>query len=141
MTEFDINRFAVSLVEQTADAVIYADAEGQIRFWNAGAERIFGFSAAEVRGQSLDIIIPASLRSRHWEGFTKTMQTGETRYGEGDLLAVPAMRKDGTRISIEFTITPFHDEAGRIQGIVAIMRDVSERFAELKALRERVAAG
>jgi PAS domain S-box-containing protein len=88
-------------------------------------------------GQSLDIIIPTSLRDRHWAGYDKTMQTGATRYGAGDLLSVPAIRKDGTRISVEFTITPFRDESGRMLGIAAVMRDVTARFEELKALRKR----
>ncbi len=135
--DFDLQQFAVTLVNATSDAVVYADAEGQIRFWNAGAQRMFGYTADEALGQSLDIIIPASLRSRHWEGYTKTMRTGATRYGAGDILAVPAARKDGSRISIEFTITPFRDASGAILGIAAIMRDVTARFEEMKALRQR----
>ena len=134
-SDFDVDRFAATLLRTTPDAVVYADAEGLIRFWNDGAERIFGFVAAEALGQSLDIIIPQSLRQRHWDGYRKTMATGETRYGAGDLLSVPAVRKDGSRISIEFTVTPFHDTAGRMLGIAAIMRDVTKRFEEMKALR------
>ncbi len=131
----DIDRFAATLLRTTPDAVVYADAEGLIRFWNAGAERIFGFAAAEAVGKSLDIIIPQSLRQRHWDGYHKTMATGETRYGAGDLLSVPAVRKDGSRVSIEFTVTPFHDAAGNMLGIAAIMRDVTKKFEEMKALR------
>ena len=134
---FDLQQFAVTLVKATSDAVVYADAEGHIRYWNAGAQRMFGYTADEALGQSLDIIIPASLRSRHWEGYTKTMRTGATRYGAGDILAVPAARKDGSRVSTEFTITPFRDASGAILGIAAIMRDVTVRFEEMKALRQR----
>ena len=137
--DFDLGCFAVALLQGMPDAVVYADAEGRIRFWNAGAGRVFGYPAAEALGQSLDIIIPASLRHRHWEGYDATMRTGATRYGGGDLLAVPAVRKDGTRISIEFTIVPFHDDAGRMLGIAAVMRDVTARFEEMKALRQRAA--
>ena len=137
---FDIDGFAATLFRTTPDAVVYADAEGLIRFWNAGAERIFGFVAAEAVGQSLDIIIPQSLRQRHWDGYRQTMATGTTRYGDGDLLSVPAVRKDGSRISIEFTVTPFHDTAGRMLGIAAIMRDVTKRFEEMKALRQRASS-
>ena len=136
--DFDIDRFAATLIRTTPDAVVYADAEGLIRFWNAGAERIFGFVSAEAVGQSLDMIIPQSLRQRHWDGYRKTMATGATRYGAGDLLSVPAVRKDGSRVSIEFTVTPFHDAAGRMLGIAAIMRDVTKQFAEMKALRQSV---
>ena len=137
---FDQSRFSSVLVTSMADAVIYADAEGKIQFWNAGAERIFGFTRAEALEQTLDIIIPENLRRRHWEGFDKTMRTGESQYEAGALLAVPAIRKDGARISVEFTIMPFHDEAGRMEGIAAVMRDVSQRFEEMRALRKRVAA-
>ena len=134
---FDPEHFASVLASSMADAVIYADAEGLIRFWNKGAERIFGFDAAEALGRSLDIIIPESLRGRHWAGYEKTMRTGETRYGAGDLLTVPALRRDGARLSVEFTILPFHDDAGRMIGIAAVMRDVTARFEEMKALRRR----
>jgi PAS domain S-box-containing protein len=122
-----------------ADGVIYADADGLIRFWNAGAERIFGFKETEALGQSLDLIIPESLRRRHWAGYHRTMQTGGTRYGAGELLAVPALRRDGSRISVEFTIVPFHEASGRMTGIAAVMRDVTARFEEMKALRKQVA--
>ncbi len=137
---FDTERFAATLVHSMSDAVVYADAEGRIRYWNSAAERMFGHAASEALGQSLDIIIPASLRQRHWAGYEKTMQTGETRYGAGDLLAVPAVRKDGSRISIEFTVAPFHDDAGKMVGIAAVMRDVTKRFEEMKALRQRATA-
>jgi PAS domain S-box-containing protein len=68
------------------------------------------------------------------------MRTGQTRYGDGQILAVPAMRKDGTRLSVEFTIVPFTGEDGTMTGIAAIMRDVTARFEELRALRNEVAA-
>ncbi|MGH6996446.1 MAG: PAS domain-containing protein, partial [Stellaceae bacterium] len=135
---FDVDQFARDLARDAADAIVYADNDGVIRFWNAGAARVFGFDAAEAIGQSLDIIIPANLRQRHWDGYNATMQTGRTRYGAGDLLAVPALRKDGARISVEFTIVPFHDAAGRMVGIAAIMRDVTKRFEEMKALRAQL---
>jgi PAS domain S-box-containing protein len=98
--EPDIDRFYRTLVRDTADAIIYADAEGLIGFWNAGAERIFGFSAAEAIGEPLDIIIPATLRERHWSGYRETVRSGKSRYGAGDVLAVPALRKDGTRKAV-----------------------------------------
>ncbi len=136
----DLDRFCRTLAREAADAVIYADAAGLIAFWNKGAGRIFGFSEAEALGASLDIIIPENLRKRHWDGYNVTMRTGKTRYGTGDLLAVPALRKDGTRISIEFTILPFHDGAGRVLGIAAILLDVTKRFEEMKTLRKELAA-
>lgn len=138
--EPDVDRFYRRLVRDTADAIIYADAEGRIGFWNAGAERIFGFSAAEAIGKSLDIIIPESLRARHWNGYRESVRSGKSRYGAGEVLAVPALRKDGTRISVEFTILPFHDKAGRTLGMAATLRDVTKRFNEMKVLRAAVAA-
>jgi PAS domain S-box-containing protein len=65
------------------------------------------------------------------------MQTGRSRYGEGDLLAVPGLRKDGTRVSLEFTVAMIHDEAGEMVGVAAILRDVTARFEEMKALRRQ----
>ena len=66
MTDIDADRFSRTLAHEASDAVIYADAKGLIQFWNKGAERIFGFAETEALGQSLDIIIPESLRGRHW---------------------------------------------------------------------------
>ncbi|MGH7155635.1 MAG: PAS domain-containing protein, partial [Acetobacteraceae bacterium] len=131
---------ANELVARMPDAVIHAGADGMILYWNDGATRIFGFTAAEAIGQSLDIIIPESLRARHWDGFDHTMKTGETRYGAGDVLAVPAIRKDGQRVSVEFTVTPFRGPDGKIVGIAAVLRDVSKRFAETRALRRELEA-
>ncbi|MGH7056290.1 MAG: PAS domain-containing protein [Acetobacteraceae bacterium] len=138
--DFDVGRFAHDLVTEIADAVIYADAKGEIRFWNKGAARIFGFSAAEALGQSLEIIIPENLRERHWNGFDETMRTGKSRYGAGDILAVPALRKDGARVSVEFTVAMVKDDAGKMVGIAAVLRDVTKRFEETKALKKRLAA-
>jgi PAS domain S-box-containing protein len=132
--------FANVFLSEMPDGVLLADDEGVIRMWNAGCERIFGFSAEEAIGQSLDIIIPENLRARHWEGYEQTMRTGKTRYGAGDLLGVPALRKDGARISVEFSILPFRNAEGRIVGIGAVMRDVTKKFEEMKALKKALAA-
>jgi PAS domain S-box-containing protein len=134
----NLDTFCRSLVEHAPDAIVYAGIGGMIHFWNRGAERIFGFSEEEALGRSLDIIIPENLRQRHWDAYARTMQTGITQYGAGDVLAVPALRKDGTRISIEFSILPFKDREGRMLGVAAILRDISQRFAELKSLRRQV---
>jgi PAS domain S-box-containing protein len=132
--------FAEHLVAAMPDALVYADADGVIRRWNHGAERIFGFGESEALGQSLDLIIPENLRTRHWDGYRETMRTGKSRYGDGQLLSVPAIRKDGTRISVEFTIVPFADDQGRMIGIAAIMRDATARFQEIRQLRQALAA-
>jgi len=132
--------FIERLVTGCPDAIIYADAEGKIRFWNAGATRIFGFRGSETVGRSLDLIIPERLRARHWQGYDHVMKGGESRYGAGDLLSVPALHKEGRQISVEFTIVPMHDRAGAMLGIAAFLRDVTTRFEEMRAMRRELAA-
>ena len=137
----DLARLAADgIVSASADAVVAADRSGIIRLWNPGAERIFGHRAGEAVGQSLDLIIPERLRTAHWEGWRRVVETGRSRYGDGDLLSVPAIRKDGERISVEFTIVPLKDETGGMVGMAALMRDVTQRFEEMKALRRQLAA-
>src|SRR4051794_40354560 len=128
-----------ALLNSASDAIIATDREGRIIFWNPGAERIFGFTAVESTGQSLDLIIPENLRARHWAGFRHTMETGTSRYGHGDLLSVPALTKNGRRISVEFTIVLLRDGA-QVAGTVAVMRDVTKRFEEVRELKRRLAA-
>ena len=122
----------------SSDAIIAADKEGKIFFWNPGAERIFGHTSADALGRSLDIIIPDRLRQRHWDGYRQVMKSGESRYGLGDVLAVPGVAKDGSRISLEFTIIPLRDQAGELIGLAAILRDVTKRFEELRSLKRKL---
>ena len=121
------------------DAVLAADRGGTVRFWNPGAERIFGFAAAEAIGASLDIIIPERLRPRHWEGWHRVAQTGQSRYGSGDLLSVPARHADGRTLSVEFSIHMIFGADHEVQGFAATLRDVTDRYQELRELRRRVA--
>ena len=137
--ETDSLSFCNAVLGTEADAIVAADSEGIIRFWNAGAQRIFGYSNAEALGQPLDIIIPERLRERHWAGYRQVMASGTSRYGHGDVLAVPGVRKDGSRLSLEFTITPLRGEAGQMSGMAAILRDVTARFEELRKLKQKVA--
>lgn len=132
----DVARIGMALIESGHDAVIYADRKGKIRLWNAGATRIFGFSAEEAQGQSLDIIIPERLRERHWAGYDRMMETGQSRYPPDQLLSVPAATKSGAMLSIQFTIAPVTDNEGEVCGLVALLRDVTAMFEELKALRK-----
>ncbi|MFN8556851.1 MAG: PAS domain S-box protein [Dehalococcoidia bacterium] len=127
------------IVMAAPDAIIFADRDGIIRLWNGGAEALFGFAAEEALGRSLDIIIPERQRARHWDGYHRVMATGETRYGR-DLLAVPGIRKDGARISLEFSITPLRDGQGAMIGIGAVLRDVTERWQRERELHRRLAA-
>jgi PAS domain S-box-containing protein len=132
------DELATALLSSAGEAIIAADKQGLITFWNPGAERIFGFPASEAVGQSLDLIIPERLRERHWQGFHRVMTRGQSRYGMGDVLAVPGMRKDGKRISLEFTIVPLLGGDGRLKGMGAVLRDVTARFEELRNLRNRL---
>lgn len=131
---------ARALLDTVSDAILATDRDGTIRFWNPGAARIFGFTREQALGCSLDIIIPANLRNRHWDGWNHALTQGQSRYGAGDLLSVPAMTADGHRISVEFTIVFMRASGGEITGVISILRDVSARFAELRALRSRLAA-
>jgi PAS domain S-box-containing protein len=128
-----------AVLSTRSDAIVAADRDGIIGFWNPGAERIFGFTGDEAIGHSLDLIIPERLRQRHWDGYRRTMKTGESRYGAGDVLAVPASRKDGATISVEFTIVALKNEKDRIAGMAAIIRDVTKRFEEMRTLKRKLA--
>jgi PAS domain S-box-containing protein len=130
---------AKAVLSTRSDAIVASDEKGAITFWNSGAERIFGFAPEEALGQSLDIIIPEQLRERHWVGYREVMGGRKSRYGEGDILAVPAIRKDGSRISVEFTIAPMYDAGGKMTGMASILRDVTKRFEELRALKKMLA--
>jgi PAS domain S-box-containing protein len=123
------------IVAEMPEAVIFADRDGVIQLWNRGAEAMFGYAATEAVGRTLDLIIPERHRSRHWEGYKNVMRSGSTRYGS-ELLAVPAVRKDGGRISIEFSIALLRGETGDVLGAAAVIRDVTARWEREKLVRE-----
>jgi len=126
------------IVETVGDAIIFADRDGIIRLWNQAAEGIFGYTEEEAIGQSLDLIIPERQRELHWKGYGKAMANGVTKYGS-ETLSTPAVRKDGERISIEFTINLVRDGDGKVLGPVAVVRDVTARWVREKDLRQRLA--
>lgn len=126
------------LVAAMGDALVVADASGAITLWNPAAERLFGHTEAQALGQSLDIIIAQRQQQRHWDGYHKTMTTGQTRYGN-DLLKVPALHKDGHTLSIAFTVALLRAGDGSVSGIAAVIRDETARFAEERALRKSLA--
>ncbi len=127
------------IVDESQLAIIFGDREGKILLWNRGAEEMFGWTASEAVGQSMDLIIPEKQRGRHWEGYEQVMQTGVSKYGR-DLLAVPAQTKDGRRISVEFNISLVRSPEGEITGAAATMQDVTARWERDKQLRARLAA-
>ena len=128
---------AASEVRAASEAIVVCDPDGKILLWNGGAEKVFGFTAAEALGANLDLIIPEKLRARHWAGYDKTMATGSTRYGD-ELLKVPATHKDGRRMSIEFSVALLRDSGDQVTGIAAVIRDSTERWNEERALRKRL---
>jgi PAS domain S-box-containing protein len=127
----------LQLVDCFGDAVIVADASEKIVLWNAAATRIFGYSEEEALGNTLDLIVPERQRQRHNEGYSKSMETGTTRYGTS-LLRVPAKHKDGRTLSIAFTVGMLFDEKHQANGVAAVIRDETERFAEERALKKRL---
>jgi PAS domain S-box-containing protein len=134
MTEF---KEFEALVNAVGDAVAVCDADGKIIFWNSAAERIFGFTRAEAIGSSLDLIVPERMRERHWDGYHKSMETGQTKYGH-DVLRVPAIGKGGKALSIAFTVAMLYGPNGKVAAIASIMRDETDRFSQDRALRKRV---
>jgi PAS domain S-box-containing protein len=125
------------LVDCIGDAVIVADVHEKIVLWNAAATRIFGYSEEEALGNTLDLIVPERQRLKHNEGYSKSMETGTTRYGTS-LLKVPAKHKDGRTLSIAFTVGMLFDEKHQANGVAAVIRDETERFAEERALKKRL---
>ena len=132
-TNIDLNQ----LLDCVGDAVIVADAHEKIVLWNAAATRIFGYSEEEALGKTLDLIVPERQRQKHNEGYSKSMETGATRYGTS-LLKVPAKHKDGSTLSIAFTVGMLFDEKHRANGVAAVIRDETARFAEERALQKRL---
>ncbi|MEY3419607.1 MAG: hypothetical protein RJA46_1378 [Pseudomonadota bacterium] len=132
-TNIDLNQ----LLDCVGDAVIVADAHEKIVLWNAAATRIFGYSEEEALGKTLDLIVPERQRQKHNEGYSKSMETGATRYGTS-LLKVPAKHKDGSTLSIAFTVGMLFDEKHQANGVAAVIRDETARFAEERALQKRL---
>lgn len=131
---FDVDAF----VHGAADAIIAAGTDGKIISWNAAAARIFGFTAEEALGKSLDLIIPGRFRARHWEGYQQVMATGQTKYAS-EVLRVPALHREGKALSIAFTVTLLDALGGGGRVIAAIVRDETARWNEERELRKRLA--
>jgi PAS domain S-box-containing protein len=134
-----MERLLQQMMDEAPDALLVADRQGIIRYWNRGAELMFQHPASGALGKSLDLIIPENLRGRHWEGFHRVMATGETKYNTG-LLTSPGVRRDGSRLSLEFSMVLLRDESGAMAGCAAVMRDVTERWQREKELKERLKA-
>jgi PAS domain S-box-containing protein len=131
----DFNLFQ-AIVEQAPDAIIFADREGAIRVWNRGAEAVFGYAAAEVLGNSLDVIIPERLRRAHWEGFRRAIDTGQTKFG-GRVLTTRSVHKDGSKLYVDLSFGLIRNGAGAIAGALAVGRDCTARHIERAARLQR----
>ena len=126
------------VVEQSPDGIIVADREGLIRLWNPGAEAIFGYTAGEALGRSLDLIVPERFRAAHWAGYRRAMAEGRTKYAR-QALPTRSQRKDGVAIYVELTFAILRDASGQVLGALAHARDITERYTQERARRERLA--
>lgn len=143
MTDTTFNpELAPNLLQNAPDAIIYAGTDGMVAYWNAAAERVFGHTADEAMGQSLDLIIPEQFRDAHWTGYDRALGAGETKYA-GQALTTRATKKGGETIYVDLGFAMIHDASGATIGVMATARDVTERFnrdretrRELRELRE-----
>ena len=126
-----ITNLHASIVACMADAVIFSDRDGVVRVWNAAAERLFGFTAAEAIGQTMEVIIPERLRAAHWRGFEAAMATGQLRLS-GRPTVTRAVHKDGRRLYIEMSFAVVLADEG-IVGATAVARDVTDREEQARS--------
>jgi PAS domain S-box-containing protein len=123
------------VLHDTPDAVVVADRAGDVLRWNAGATRLLGWTAEEMVGGPMSRIVPERLAARHDAGFHRTMETGETRYGES-MLQVPARHRDGHTVSVAFSVTlMWHPGQKAPYAIAAILRDDTERWELARSVR------
>jgi PAS domain S-box-containing protein len=123
-----------ALVEQLPVSVILANREGLITVWNRASEALFGFSAQEVLGKSLDVIIPEHLRKAHWDGFNRSLASGQTKYS-GRVMTTRAVHKDGRKLYVDFSFGMLKDASGEVVGAMAVGRDITERYLAERAKR------
>ena len=127
----DQAKLAECILDQAADAMIFADRSGTIRRWNLASAVLFGLTAAEALGQNLDLIVPGHLRAAHWRGFDDAMANGVVKL-QGRPTLTRALHKSGRKLYIEMTFALVAVD-GVAQGAVAMARDVTERVLRQKA--------
>jgi PAS domain S-box-containing protein len=133
-----VSNFERALIAHAPDAIIFSDCAGVIRLWNHGAETLFGHSTEEAIGLTLDLIVPEPYRAAHWAGFFRAVQQG--RFAQDDvLLTSRALTKDGRVVAVELSAAIIWSPPGRVAGILAIGRDVTDRRAKEQAQHERIA--
>ena len=133
MPELDAKLLA-AILEKSGDAIIFADTAGVVQIWNQAAASLFGYSAQEVAGANMDLIIPEQLRAAHWAGFQRAMATGETRLS-GHPTITRATHKSGARLYVEMTFAVVRSDDGTVLGAVAVARDATERHEQAQARR------
>lgn len=129
---------AAAILHSMPEAVIFCDLDGIVRVWNGGAEKIFGWSAAEAIGQSLDMIIPERMRKAHWDGFQQAIERGGVKPGRTSMIT-RSLHKTEEFIYIDMSFEMVRDEAGGMLGSLAVVRDATKRYSEEKALRKQLA--
>ena len=128
----------LALLQQLPVSVIVSDREGKIVVWNAASEALFGFTASEAIGQSLDLIIPEHLRKAHWDGFDRSLASGTTKYA-GKVMTTRAVHKDGRKLYVDFSFGIVKDASGAVTAVTAVGRDGTERFLREKEQRANAA--
>jgi PAS domain S-box-containing protein len=125
------------IVEAASDAIIFADRDGRIRLWNRGAELVFGYTPAEVIGQSLDVIIPERLRRAHWDAYDRSLETGRTKHTDR-VLTTRSMHKSGSKLYVDLSFGLVKDANGLVLGAFAIGRDCTSRYLADRATKARL---
>ena len=118
-----VERLYDQLIAKAGEAVIIAGNDGTILEWNESATRIFGWSREQAVGENIDMLIPDNQKDQHWEGYDKVLESGETKFRGGAVLSVSALKSDGSRLGIAFSITPLVED-GKVTAIAAIVRPV-----------------
>lgn len=127
-----------AMIDQMAEAVVYANRQGVIERWNTAAVQMFGFSATEAIGQRLDLMIPESLRAAHWRGFDAAMSSGALRLN-GRATLTRGLHRSGRKLYIEMSFALVRDGTNQVLGSVAVACDVTERIEREKAARSTAA--
>jgi PAS domain S-box-containing protein len=135
--DITVGDICTKIVEASSEAIIFADPEGLIRLWNRGAELIFGYAAAEVTGQSLDVIIPERLRQAHWDAFHRSIESGRTKHTDR-VLTTRSVHKNGSRLYVDLSFGLVKDASGVALGAFAVGRDCTARYLADGALKARV---
>jgi len=129
-----------SILEQMADAVIYAEPSGAIGLWNTAAAALFGYSAAEALGRNLDLIIPQHLQATHWRAFNASIARGDLNL-QSRPTVTRANQQSGRKLYVELTFSLVTDAAGAARGAVAVARDATARVEQQRAAERHETVG